>query len=404
MLMPSYKYSAVAQDGQLIKGVQNAGDRRQVVSSIRSQNQIPVQIDEIIEKKEVDLFAFSKKVKLKDLAIFCRQFYTMLNAGITIIKCLDILQQQTENKKLKQVISALYGDVHKGASLSEAMKNHRDVFPELLINMIEAGEVSGTLDNIMERMSVNYEKESKLSNKVKSAMIYPVVLIILSVVVVIFMLTFIMPTFTGMFEGSDVPLPGPTRFLMNLSDLVRNYFVLIVLVVAAIVYLCRKYINSDKGRLEWDRLKLRFPIVKGIVVKLVTSRFTRTVSSLLASGIPLLQAMEVTAKVVGNRVVSDGIMSAREDMRKGTDLAGPIKRIGVFPPMIDSMIRIGEESGTLDEILEKTANFYDEEVEVAMQKLVSLMEPIMIIFMALIVGFIVIAMMLPMFDMLKTIQ
>jgi type IV pilus assembly protein PilC len=284
------------------------------------------------------------------------------------------------------------------------MKDHRNVFPELFIHMVEAGEVSGTLDNIMDRMAVHYEKETKIQNKVKSAMTYPIILAIVSVVVVVFMLVAILPTFLGMFEGSDVPLPGPTRLLLGLSNGLRQYWYIIIAVVGAIVYAVRRYIKTDSGRKAFDKLKLRLPVVKNAIIKIATSRFTRTLSTLLASGIPLLPAMDIVAKVVGNQVIAEGILIVKEELRKGFDMAGPIRRLGIFPPMVDSMIMIGEESGALDEVLRRTADFYDEEVDVAIQKLTSMLEPVMLIFMAVIIGFLVAAMYLPMIDMMQTIQ
>ena len=402
--MPLYKYNAVNSKGEAIEGTYSTGDRTTLLAMIREKEYHPVKIEELVERKDSDVLAFMQKVKLKDLAIFCRQFYTMLNAGVTIIKALDILQHQTENKKFKNVIGKVYEEVQKGSALSEALKKNNEVFPELLINMVEAGELSGSLDSIMDRMANHFEKENKLKNKVKSALIYPLILSIVTVAVVVFLLTFVMPTFFSMFEGSDIEIPLPTRILLGLSNFLVGYWYIVLAVVIGTVYAIRKYIKSEKGEMAWDRLKLRLPVVKGTMTKIITARFTRTLSTLLSSGIPLLQAMEVVARIIGNRVAQDGVMNAREEMRRGMDLATPIKRSGVFPPMVDSMIRIGEESGTLDDILDKTANFYDEEVDVAMQRMVSLMEPLMIVVMAGIVGFIVISMVLPMFDMLKTVD
>ncbi len=403
--MPLFKYSAVSDKGELINSTYAGGDHSQVLQMLREKQYQPVRIEELIEKKDVkDIGILIKKVTYKDLAVYCRQFYTMLNAGVTIIKCLDILQQQTENKRLKEITRDIYQTVQKGRTLSEALKDHRDVFPELLINMVEAGEVSGKLDTIMDRMASHFEKENRIRTKIKSALIYPIVLAVVAVLIVIFLLTFIMPMFFQMFEESGVELPLPTRILLGFSNLVKGYWYLLVPGILALMYVLRKYFKTDKGRLEWDRFKLKLPVAGGTVTKIITSRFTRTLATLLSSGMPLLQAMEVTARVVGNRVATNGIMQVREEMRKGMDLAGPIKRTGLFPPMVDSMMRIGEESGTLDELLEKTAAFYDDEVEAALQKMVSLMEPLMILVMGVVVGFIVISLALPMFSMVDMVE
>jgi type IV pilus assembly protein PilC len=328
----------------------------------------------------------------------------MLNAGVTIVNTLDILRQQTEHKKFKGVISDLYEDVQKGYTFSEAMEKHNDVFPNLMCYMVAAGEASGSLDIVMERMATHYEKEFKVNNKVKSAMVYPAVLSVVATAVVVFLLTFVMPTFLSMFEGSGVPLPAPTRLLLAISNSFRNFWYVYVLVILGAVYLFKRFAATPEGRRTVDRYKLRLPLYKGLTRKVISARFCRTLSTLLASGIPLLQAMENVAGAVGNTVVADSIVESKEDVRKGVALSVPIRRTGHFPPMVDNMIKIGEESGTLDDILDKTANFFDEEVETEVQRLLTFMEPMMIVVMGVIVGFIVISMMMPMFDMLQTVQ
>jgi type IV pilus assembly protein PilC len=327
----------------------------------------------------------------------------MLNAGVTIIQCLDILRQQTEKQTFKNVIEKVYESVQKGSTLSESMKEHRQTFPELFVNMVEAGEASGNLDSIMDRMAVHYEKETKIQNKIRGAMTYPIILAVVSVVVVVFMLVAILPTFLSMFEGSGLALPGPTKFLLSISNGIRQYWYIILMVIIAVVYLIHRYINTEEGRKQFDRLKLKMPVVNNMVIKVATSRFTRTLATLLASGIPLLPSMDIVSKIVGNRIISDGILGVKEDLRKGYDLAGPIRRLGIFPPIVDSMIRIGEESGSLEEVLQRTADFYDEEVDVAIQKMTSMLEPLMLVVMAIVIGFLVVAMYLPMIDMMQTI-
>ncbi|HHY82514.1 MAG TPA: type II secretion system F family protein [Clostridiales bacterium] len=401
--MPLYEYKAISHTGESIDGRYNAKDRSEIIQMLRSRSYHPIMVREVAEGKDLNIGLFGK-VKTKDIAVFARQFYAMLHAGVTIIQCLDILRQQTEKPRFKAVIDKVFESVQKGSTLSEAMKEHRDVFPELFINMVEAGETSGNLDSIMDRMAVHYEKETKIQNKIRSAMTYPIILAVVSVTVVIFMLVAILPTFLSMFEGSGVPLPGPTRFLLGLSNGIRQYWYIILLAIIILAYGIHRYINTDAGRKSFDQLKLKIPVIKNTVVKVSTSRFTRTLSTLLASGIPLLPAMDIVAKIVGNRIISDGILSVKEELRKGYDLAGPIRRLGLFPPMVDSMIRIGEESGALDDVLNKTADFYDEEVDVAIQKMTSMLEPLMLIVMAVVIGFLVVAMYLPMIDMMQTIQ
>ncbi|WFD11039.1 type II secretion system F family protein [Tepidibacter hydrothermalis] len=402
--MPNYKYSAIDKSGKKIEGKYTANSKEEVLSMLRQNNYYPMKVEEDRGSKDLRIGDYFRKIKTKDIAIFCRQFYTLLNAGITIISCLDILKLQTENKKLAKVIGDVHDDVQKGLTFSESLKKQKHVFPELLINMVEAGEVSGNLDVIMERMAFHYEKENKINNKIKGAMAYPIILSIVAVGVVTFLLTFVMPTFVGMFESSGVELPLPTRILLSISNGIKNYWYIHLLTLSVGIYAIIKYTKSERGKMLIGIINFRIPIVKGITQKIITSRFTRTLSTLLSSGVPLIQALEIVAKIVGNIIVEKGILEAKEEVRKGIDLASPLEKIGVFPPMVTSMIKIGEESGSLDEILEKTADFYDEELETALGQITTLIEPIMIIVMGGVVGFIVIAMMLPMFDMVNTID
>lgn len=401
--MPEYKYEAIKKDGERVKGTYEADSKNHVLNMLKEKKLYPVKVEEVVQSKEI-VFGIFNKIKTKDIAVFCRQFHVMLNAGVPIMNCLDILRHQTDNKKLKGVLGEVYEEVQKGLTFSETLKNHRNIFPELLIYMVEAGELSGTLDIIMERMAVHYEKENKIQNKVKGAMIYPIILSIVSVLVVIFLLTFVMPTFVGMFEGSGVQLPLPTRILISMSDGVKKYWYFILLVLFALIYGIRKYTKTQSGVFLFDNIKMRIPVVKGTTQKVVTSRFTRTMSTLLTSGIPLIQAIEIVSRIVQNKIVEKGLSDVKDEVSKGMGLANPIKKIGFFPPMVVSMIKIGEESGSLDEILDKTANFYDEEVEVALHKMVTMLEPLMIVLMSVIIGAMVIAMVLPMFDMINTVQ
>ncbi len=397
-----YKYKAISSNGERIEGYFEGQDEHDVLTMLKGNNYFPITVEnDIYTEAQIDLF--SPKIKKKDLAVFCRQFYTMLNAGISIINCLEILEKQSENKTLIKALSMLCENVQKGFTLSQGMKKHSKVFPALLINMVEAGEISGNLDTIMERMSVHFEKENKLENKIKSALIYPMALSVVSIAVVIFMLVAVMPTFVAMFESSGQALPNPTQILLNLSNSLTEiwyiYFILVMGIILGFTYFQRTY----TGKVFFDTLKLKIPVIKDTNVKIITARFSRTMSTLLSSGIPLLQGIDVVGKVVGNKVIQDKLMIAVEDVRKGVSLSMAISEVNVFPPMVDSMIKVGEESGALDEILYKTADFYEDEVEAALQKMTSLMEPIMLIIMAVAIGFIVIAMALPMFDIVNTI-
>lgn len=397
-----FKYRAIAKNGQTVEGVFEAASESDVISMIKANSYMPLQVErDVGEEAKFELF--KAKVKKKDLAVFCRQFFTMIDAGLGIVKCLDILEVQTENKTLQLTISRVNEDVQTGLTLSEAMKKHPLIFPTILTNMVEAGEVSGNLDAILERMAVHFEKENKIENKIKGSAIYPAALMFVSIAVVIFMLVFVLPTFTSMFEGSDTPLPWPTKFLLDLSDSLKTYWYIYLGVVGLIVFGLISFKRTEEGTRFFDDMKLRLPVIKGVTAKIITSRFTRTLSTLMDSGIPLIKSMEVVSKVVNNLTIQDRITASIEQIRKGIPLSRAIKDVGVFPPMVDSMIKIGEESGSLDDILSKTADFYDEEVEVALHKMTTLLEPIMIVGMALVIGFIVIAMYLPMFDLVNTI-
>lgn len=401
--MPLYKYKAISQKGQVLEGYKEGQSVAEIVSFLKNNNYYPVTIEEDVDTAARRNF-FSKKVTKKDISVFCRQFYTMLNAGISIINCLDILERQVENKTLKKAILDLHEDVQKGMTLSEGMKKQKNVFPTLLINMVEAGEVSGNLDVLMERMANHYEKEYKIENKVRNALIYPAVLSTVSIVVVVFLIVVVMPTFISMYETSGSILPTPTRVLLALSNFINEYWYLIILGLILLILGTMYFSKTKQGRFFFDILKISLPGIKKINKMIITSRFTRTLSTLLSSGIPLLEALEVVNRVVGNLAISDELETVKEATRKGIPMSRAIRDIRVFPPMVDSMIKIGEESGALDDILYKTADYYDEEIESSMQRMTTLLEPFLIVFMALIIGFIVLSMVLPMFDIISTMD
>lgn len=396
-----FKYKAVTDTGQIIEGVHEAQSESEVISMLKSSKYMPISIEQTVDSGASSTINFGK-VKKKDLAIFCRQFYTMLNAGVTIIKCLDILEKQIENKIMRVAVSDVYDKVQKGMTLSEAMRNNPKIFPPILINMVEAGETSGSLDVIMERMAVHYEKEFRIDNKVKGAMVYPAVLATVATGVVVFLMVFVMPTFVSMFEGSGMVLPAPTRALLAISHSIRGFWYIYIIAIILIISLFKYFGKTETGEMLYDTINLKIPIFKSVNIKLSTSRFTRTLSTLLSSGIPLMEGIDIVSRVVDNKYIANKLEFAKDEVRKGVPLSLTIKDIGIFPPMVDSMIKIGEESGDLDGILNKSADFYDEEVEVALQKMTEMMQPLMVVIMALIVGFIVISIALPMFDMVNT--
>ncbi|NCA99414.1 MAG: type II secretion system F family protein [Clostridia bacterium] len=401
--MAVFNYRAIGANGESVSGKLNAKDRAEVLGMLREKSWRPISVEQKREVQEISFAALSGKIGTKDVAVFCRQFYTMLNSGISIIQCLDILRQQFDNKKMRAIISEVYELVQKGASLSDSMRQYKNAFPELLINMVDAGEASGNLDTILGRMAEHYEKDTRLRRKVVGAMIYPAVLMSVTVLVVIFLLTFVLPTFIQMFESSGVELPFMTRMLLGLSGFIRTFWYLVLGGLILLIWWIRHMTKTDRGMYFFDSLKLKLPIISPVMIRIATTRFTRTLSTLLVSGIPLMNGMEITSKVIGNKVIEKTILSVREDIRKGYDLAGPIKRSKQFPPMVDSMIKIGEESGSLDDALRRTADFYDEEVDAAIQRMTTMLEPLLIVFMALVVGSIIIAIIQPMFGMYEMI-
>lgn len=401
--MPNYRYKVMNQNGERLEGTYTANTKEDVMAMIRTNNYYPLKIEEIVEGTKIELNSFTK-VKVKDIAIFCRQFYTMLNAGATITRCLDVLGQQVPNKKLRESIVQIDESVRKGLTLSQAMKKEERVFPELLTNMVEAGEVSGNLDLIMLRMATHYEKENKLNNKIRGAMNYPIILAFLSITIVTFILIFVMPTFVGMFQSSGVELPLPTKILLSISSTIRTKWPIIILIILGAVFGLKYYFKTESGQLFTSKMKLKIPIVKGMNEKIIVTRFTRTLSTVLYSGITLIQGIQVVSKVIGNKVAENKLLEVKDQLIKGIGLSEPLKDTGIFPPMLYSMVKIGEESGSLDDILDKTADFYDEELDAAVQQFTSILEPAMILIMGVIIGFMIISIALPMFSMANTVK
>lgn len=402
--MPVFRYTAIQANGKEVTETMTVQSITELRDKLKSQGNYLITAKEDIEQKSAaETLNFGGKVNSKQISIFAKQFGTLLKAGVPVAAGLDILYRQTENKKLREALETVYIEVQKGTQVSTAIKYHPTVFPSLMVNMIESGEATGNLDNIMDRLAIHYEKEAKINSRIKGAMIYPMALSVISVVIVIFLITVILPTFTEMFTGSGVELPLPTRVLMGISDFIRYYWYVVIGVLALISFLVKRFISSPGGRYWFDALKLKLPIVKGSMDKIVTARFTRTLGSLLRSGIPLINALELAGGVTGNVVIEGKINIIANEVEKGETLGNALKRTPTFGPMVVSMIQIGEESGSLDQMLDKSADFYEQELEDAIDRLLKLMEPLLIVVMAVVIGFIVIAMALPMFDMVNTV-
>jgi type IV pilus assembly protein PilC len=353
-------------------------------------------------KKEGGL-GFGGGIPTRDIVIFTRQFATMINSGLPLVQSLDILAKQSENKALQKVIGQVLYDVESGQTLADALRAHPKVFTDLYVNMVAAGEAGGILDTILLRLAVFLEKADALKRKIKGAMIYPSVIFTVAGVAVTVLLLFVIPTFQRMFESAGVPLPGPTLFVVALSKLLQAYWWAIGIGIVAIILLIKQYYKTPGGQLVLDRLILNLPVLGVLQRKAGIARFTRTLGTLVSSGVSILDGLEITARTSGNRVLHDAIMESRQSIAGGETISEPLKRSGVFPPMVVSMINVGEQTGGLDEMLTKIADFYDEEVDAAVEALLSAMEPIMIVFLGVVVGGMIIAMYLPIFDMINAV-
>ncbi len=384
--------------GETLSGEMEASDKQAVGSHLRKQR---ITITSIKKKPKDIEFSFLKKksVSVKDLAVFTRQFATMVNAGLPLVQCLDVLGRQLEKPFFKDVVLRVTADVEGGATLAEAMQKHPEVFSDLYVNMIAAGEAGGILDIILGRLSVFMEKADALQRKVKGAMTYPVIVLTVAGGACIFMLMFVIPVFAKMFADFGGTLPAPTRIVMGLSDFIRAYWWALGGGSALLSMAYRRYRATDKGRLVTDRLMMKIPILGAVILKSSVARFTRTLGTLIGSGVPILQGLEITSRTAGNRVIQDAIGVTAESISRGETIAAPLKESGVFPAMVVQMIGIGEQSGALDEMLSKIADFYDDEVDAAVDSLTAAIEPIMIVLMGGMVGSMLVAMYLPMFKM-----
>lgn len=395
--MGKFKYRVMTADGDKIEGTYEADSKEEVIDFISGNGYYPLLVEEMVQSKNIEL-KFNSRVKLKDIAVFCRQFYTMLNAGVPILTCLEILGDQIENQKLRQTIKNVNEEVAKGGVLSDAMRNYKDIFPDLLVSLVASGEASGNLDEIMLRMATHYEKENKINNKVKSAMIYPMVLGTVAIGAIVFILTSVMPTFTEIFKESGTVLPWSTRLLLGLSDTIKNNWIFVVVLIGICGFGLNVFLKTEEGKLVSSKLKLKLPVIKKLNQMIIVSRFTRTLSTLIASGLPLVQALEIVSEVTGNKVSEKGLLKIRDSVMRGESLYVSMRESEIFPAMLYSMIKIGEETGSMDDILNKTADFYDEELEAIVQASVALLEPILIVVMGLVIGFMIVSIMLPLFN------
>ena len=403
--MPTFAYTGRTRAGETVSGERVADSMDAATASLRRE-QInvtritPSKAKEEAAKKE-KVGKTGKKVSAKNLAVFVRQFSVMIDAGLPLVQCLDILGSQEEDKNFAAVILATRTDVESGASLADAMKKHPKTFDPLFTNMIAAGEAGGILDTILKRLATYIEKAVKLAGQVKSAMIYPIAVIVIAGAVVGVILWKVIPTFAQLFSGLGADLPLPTRVVIALSNNLVNYFPFLFVGAGAAGYGFKTYYATTNGRRAIDSLTLKLPVLGNIMRKIAVARFCRTLSTLISSGVPILDGLEITAKTAGNAIVEDAIMVTRKSIERGETIAVPLKETKVFPPMVTQMIGVGEATGALDTMLAKIADFYEEEVDTAVAGLLTLLEPIMIAVLGIVVGGIVIAMYLPIFDLIS---
>ncbi len=397
--MPIFTYTARATNGDLKTATIEAASRDAVVAQLRKMRLAVVKIDENAQKA-------TKKgsVKIRDIVVFTRQFSTMVNAGLPLVQALDILAKQTENKTLSSITRQVMFDVESGYTLADSMAKHPRAFTSLYTNMVAAGEAGGILDVILNRLATFLEKNDKLIRKVKGAMIYPSSILAVAVGAIAILLIFVIPTFEDMFASVGVPLPFPTRVVIGMSKGLQSYWWALIALFVGSYFMLKRYYASANGKLAIDKLLLKLPILGDVLRKSSVSRFTRTLGTLIASGVSILEGLEITARTAGNRVVQDAIMASRASIAGGETIAAPLSKSGVFPPMVISMISVGESTGGLDEMLSKIADFYDDEVDAAVGGLLSLLEPMMIVFLGVAVGGMIMAMYLPIFDMVNAVQ
>lgn len=402
--MPLYVYKARDPKGKIVSSTMEADNEQIVRNRLREKNYI---ITYIAPKGKgvnaKDFVAGFQKVKQKSLTVFSRQFATMISAGLSLVRALDILERQSDDKKLKEVVGDVRRRVEEGSSLADAFAMHPATFSELYINLTRAGELGGVLDETMHRVAEFMEKDATLRAKVKSAMTYPTVIFFFAIGIVIFLLIFALPTFAEMFEGLGAELPLLTRIVITISDTMRGYWYIWIAFIVGFIIVFKKYTSTPRGKLQWHKFLLRIPVFGMLNRKVTVSRFARTLGTLLSSGVPVMQALEITGKASGNKVVESAVEDVRASIREGESISIPMEASGIFPPMVTQMISVGEETGSLDSMLKKISDFYDMEVETTLDSLTSLIEPLLMMFMGVMVGFIVIAMYLPLFVIINEI-
>ncbi len=399
--MPVFTYKGRTLGGTQVAGELKAKSRADLERVLRSRK---VLVSQVSTKSSQISIRIGTGIKKVHISRFTRQFATMIGAGLPMVQCLEILSQQMESAELRRVIGEVKESVQAGTTLSEALSRHKKVFDNLFVNMVDAGEIGGALDVILARLATYREKADALARKVKGAMIYPAVVMIVAAGVTFIMLTYIVPVFAKMFSGLGAELPGPTRFILSLSAFLRGNILIGLVLLILLIVAYKVYSKTDQGRLNIDKVKLRIPLIGDLIRKSSIAKFSRTLSTLMSSGVPILDALNITARASGNRVVHDAIKKSVLSIAEGETITQPLKQCGVFPPMVTQMISVGEKTGGLDDMLSKIADFYDEEVDAAVAALTSVIEPVIIVLMGVVIGGILVAMYLPMFEIIGQIK
>jgi type IV pilus assembly protein PilC len=399
--LPVFTYKGRTLSGTQVAGELKAKDRVELERVLRSKKILVSQVSTKPSQIQIRIGTGIKKVHISR---FTRQFATMIAAGLPMVQCLEILSQQMESAPLRKVVAEIKESVQAGTTLAEALSKHKKVFDDLFVNMVDAGEIGGALDVILMRLATYREKADALVRKVRGALIYPAVVMTVAIGVTFVMLTYIVPVFAKMFSGLGAELPAPTRFILSLSGFIRGNILtgLVALILLIVAY--KFYSKTDKGRLNIDRVKLRVPLIGDLIRKSSIARFSRTLGTLISSGVPILDALDITARASGNRIIHDAVKRSVLSIAEGETITQPLKQCGVFPPMVTQMISVGEKTGGLDDMLAKIADFYDEEVDAAVAALTSIIEPVIIVFMGVVIGGILISMYLPMFEIIGKIS
>ncbi|MBI5417552.1 type II secretion system inner membrane protein GspF [Candidatus Poribacteria bacterium] len=404
--MPIFEYKALDQSGKEMRGVIEADSPEDARNKLRKNNLYTTTIKKSEHASISFDFSFSKLFKIKgssELSLITRQLATLIGAGLPLVQCLMIVEEQLEDKNFKKVMMQVRERVTQGVTFSDALKDHPDFFSNIYINMVHAGESSGTLEIILTRLADFTEKQTQLKNKIQSVLYYPIFMAVIGTGVLLFLLSYVVPKVTAIFVETQRALPLVTRILIDISDFLQQYWWIIISGIVVAILGLKKYINTEKGELAFDKFKLRLPLFGGLVHEIIIARFCRTLGTLISSGTPILLAMEISENVTDNKVISNSIQKARGSITAGHNIYGPLKESGLFPPLVTHMIAVGEQSGKLEEMLMKIADTYDNEVEMSVNALTSFLEPLMIVVMGLIVGFVILAILLPIFDLSKAI-